>query len=356
MLLGQFLGKYSNRTFVVAEVSGNHAGNIDNCIQLIHAAKYAGADAVKFQTYTPDTLTLNSNSEDFLIPPQSPWSTYVNQYSLYSEAHTPWQWHPELFKIASDLELIPFSSPFDESAVDFLETLGCPIYKLASPEINHIPLIRRIAKTGKPIIISLGVATESELEKAVEVFSSNSSAEIAILQCDTSYPADPENANLNQLEYLKQKFGKIIGYSDHTLGSTSAVVAVALGARIIEKHIRIESSDDSPDSFFSTEREDFKHMVHEIRKVEKLFGGKVFRQQSNSKDFSIRRSIYPARDLTKGEVITTDSLKIVRPGYGISPEFLADLQGRKVNRNVLKGERITLEDFEGLDPQGLENK
>jgi len=346
MFLKEQLSKYENRTFVVAEVSGNHAGDIDSCIKLIHAAKYAGADAVKFQTYTPDTLTLDSNSEDFLIPPTSPWAHYVNQYSLYAEAHTPWEWHSKLFKVAAELDLIAFSSPFDESAVDFLETLGCPIYKLASPEINHLPLIKKIAETGKPIIISLGVATENELQAALKVFKAISTAEIGILQCDTSYPAEVDNANLYQIPNLIHNFGNVIGYSDHTLGSTAAVVAVSLGARIIEKHIRIEAADDSPDSFFSTEREDFKRMVEEIRVAEKLLGKSVFRQLPDAIDFSIRRSIYPAKDLVAGEIIGAESLKIVRPGYGVAPEFYDELQGKKVKKALPKGKRISLEDFE----------
>lgn len=335
----------NGRVFVVAEVSGNHAGKIENCIKLIHAAKYAGADAVKFQTYTASTLTLDSDMPDFIIPASSPWADYGNQFSLYKSAFTPWEWHPELFKIARELDLIAFSSPFDESAVDFLESIDCPIYKLASPEINHIPLIQRIAQTGKPIIMSLGVATESELDNAVAEFAKISTAQIGILQCDTSYPAPIENSNLRQIPYLSTKYPHLIGFSDHTLGSDAATIAIALGARIIEKHIRIEAGDSSPDSFFSTEKEDFKEMVSKIRLAEQLLGQQKFRQKEETKDLAIRRSIYPACNIEEGEVIVEGMLKIVRPGYGIAPEFLKELIGTAAKRFILKGERVSKDDF-----------
>jgi len=336
----------SHKTLIVAEVSGNHAGRIENCIELIHAAKYAGADAVKFQTYRPDTLTLDSHLPDFMIPTESPWASFGNQYSLYSQAHTPWEWHPQLFQTARELGLLAFSSPFDESAVDFLESLDCPIYKLASPEINHIPLIKKIASTGKPIVISLGVSSGIELERAIETFDSISDAGVAILQCDTNYPASLENANLKQIPHLVEKFGKVVGYSDHTLGSIAATTAVTMGARIVEKHIKIEGSDFSPDTFFSTEREDFRIMVDNIRAVEKLFGKSEFRQVSGEEDLSIRRSLYPAENLSKGQLIEKNSLRVVRPGFGIPPIFLENLIGHRAKRDLQCGERVTLDDFE----------
>ena len=333
-------------TLVVAEVSGNHAGKIENCIDLIRAAKFAGADAVKFQTYTADSLTLDVEMPDFKIPSSSPWSKYRTHYALYESAFTPWEWHPLLFQVARELNLIAFSSPFDESAVDFLESINCPIYKLASPEINHIPLIQKIASTGKPIIISLGVATENELNRAILEFSKLSSAEIGILQCDTSYPASSENSNLLQIPYLRQRYHHKIGFSDHTTETNAATVAVALGATIIEKHIRIESSEPSPDTFFSTEVNDFKEMVTRIRLTEQLLGRQQFRQTEQSKDFSIRRSIYPTCDIIQGQVIGHEMLKIVRPGYSIAPEFLAELIGSVAKRSIAKGERLTKNDFD----------
>jgi len=334
-------------TFIVAEVSGNHSGDLDLCKKLIKEAKLAGANAVKFQTYTPDTLTLNTDSEDFLIPPESPWAHYVNQYALYQDAHTPWDWHPELFEYALSLDILAFSSPFDETAVDFLESLGCPIYKLASPEINHLPLIKRIAQTGKPIIVSLGIATEPELDDAIRAFQKYSSAEIGILHCDTNYPAPIINANLSQIEYLLEKYGHIIGYSDHTLGYSAATAAVALGAKIIEKHIRIsDSSVESPDHFFSTSEEDFKSMIEKIREVEILIGKPSFRQEAGIENFAIRRSIYPACDIESGQAITKDMLKIVRPGYGPSPSKIANIVGLVAKRKIQLGERISEDDFE----------
>jgi len=336
----------NNSTFIVAEVSGNHAGKIENCIELIHAAKYAGADAVKFQTYTPSTLTLNVDMPDFIIPSSSPWAEYKTQYALYGRAYTPWEWHPTLFKVAGDLGLVAFSSPFDETAVDFLETLDCPIYKLASPEINHIPLIHKIAKTGKPMIMSLGIATEDELDRAILEFSNISEAKMGILHCDTSYPATIADSNLRQIVYLKQKYSHSIGFSDHTLGADAASVSVALGATIVEKHIRIGTGENSPDTFFSTEREEFKEMVARIRTTEKLIGTQKFRQTEDSKDFAIRRSIYPVCEIAKGVIVQEGMLKVVRPGFGIPPEFISELVGSVAKRLISKGERISMNDFD----------
>ena len=343
-----FSREQNHKVFVVAEVSGNHAGKIDNCIELVYAAKYAGADAVKFQTYTASTLTLDSDMPDFVIPASSPWADFKTQFSLYKNAYTPWEWHPDLFKLARELDLVAFSSPFDESAVDFLESIDCPIYKLASPEINHIPLIQRIARTGKPIIMSLGVATENELNRAIVEFSKISNAQIGILQCDTSYPAPIKNSNLQQISYLLDKYPHAVGFSDHTLGADAAAVAVALGATIIEKHIRIETGETSPDTFFSTEKEEFKQMVSRIRLTQELIGKQEFRQVEESKDLAIRRSIYPACDINKGDVIVEGMLKIVRPGYGIAPEILTELLGSVAKKSIFKGERISTEDFDIL--------
>ncbi len=332
---------------IVAEVSGNHSGNLDLCKRLVLEAKLCGANAVKFQTYTPDTLTLNTDQVDFKIPPISPWAHFGNQYSLYKEAHTPWEWHKELFDYARSLEILAFSSPFDESAVDFLEELHCPIYKLASPEINHLPLITKIAKTGKPIIMSLGVATELELVQAISIFQKYSSAEIGILQCDTSYPAPIVDANLAQIKYLSDEYPHIIGYSDHTIGFTAAAVAVALGARIIEKHIRVDDFPiESPDHFFSTSGEDFKLMTEIIRNVEASIGNQTFRQQSNHEDFAIRRSIYPACDIEQGQTVRREMLKVVRPGFGPAPSKFEVLLGKKALRKIRLGERISENDFE----------
>lgn len=339
----------SRKVWIVAEVSGNHAGRLDNCIELFKAAKYAGADAVKLQTYTADTLTLNVNQSDFSIPSNNPWASFKTQYELYESTFTPWEWHSQLFELAEDLGLTCFSSPFDESAVDFLETLNCPLYKLASPEINHLPLIRKIALTGKPVIFSLGVATKLELDLAISTFTKTSSAPIAILHCDTTYPAPIANANLRQISQLKRDYPFLIGYSDHTLGTDAATVAVALGAQLIEKHIRLEKSENSPDSFFSTEVESFKEMVQKIRYTEDSLGSATFRQNESSKDLSTRRSIYPVCDIKKGQLISPDMLKIVRPGYGIDPRYISNLIGTRAKRQIYRGERIGLEDFEEHD-------
>jgi|694.fasta_scaffold44967_6 pseudaminic acid synthase len=343
----QFLTELTQSgTLIVAEVSGNHSGNLDICKRLVLEAKLCGANAVKFQTYTPDTLTLNTDEADFKIPSVSPWAHFGNQYSLYKEAHTPWDWHKELFDYARSIDILAFSSPFDETAVEFLEALNCPIYKLASPEINHLPLITKIAKTGKPIIMSLGVATEFELVQAIDTFQKYSSAEIGILQCDTNYPAPLANANLLQIKNLSERYPHIIGYSDHTLGFTAAAVAIALGAKIVEKHIRVDDFPiESPDHFFSTSAEDFKLMAEIIRDVEASIGKATFRQQSNYEDFSIRRSIYPACDIESGQTVSREALRIVRPGFGPAPSQFDNIVGKIARRRIRRGERISENDF-----------
>lgn len=332
-------------TLVVAEISANHKGDLAKAKALVKAAKDSGADAVKFQTYTAETITLNSSSADFLLPIDSPWIKFGTYHELYLDAFTPWEWHEELFMLAIDLDLLPFSSPFDESAVEFLESLNCPIYKLASPEINHTPLIESIARTGKPIWISLGTASEDDLNMAISTFRGISKSEIILMQCETSYPAEESNANLSMLSRLRKEFNFCVGYSDHTVGILAPVVATALGAKIIEKHFTDFDDDPSVDEFFSLKPDQFAEMVKQIRATERIVGEQEFR--SNGGENSTQRnqrSIYPSVDIKAGDFFSTENLKIVRPGLGLAPKMLGTLIGKRASRFIRAGERITIED------------
>ena len=331
--------------FVVAEISANHQGSKENCINLIDIAADSGANAVKFQTYTADTITLDSNEVDFVIPDKNPWSNYKNLYNLYSHAYTPWDWHKDLFDYARSRKLVPFSSAFDESAVELLESLNCQIYKLASPEINHTPLIARMAKTKKPIFISLGVASNYDTRTAVETIRSISNSEIVIMQCDTSYPAPFENANLNQIQRLAEDYGCITGYSDHTLNSVSAIVSIGLGAKVIEKHLALNDTDETVDSFFSVPKDLFLQYIKDIRIAESTLGEKQYRTSNSEKQFFSKRSIYPRKEIKKGSKITLENVGIYRPGLSLEPEKFTQILGKVAIRDIRTGERISESEF-----------
>ncbi len=347
MSLNEILSEYrENKTKVIAEISANHNLNKNICFDLIDIAAQSGADGVKFQTYTADTLTINTDLPDFKISNDSPWAIYKNQYNLYKRAYTPWDWFPDLINYSKKRELIPFSSVFDESSVDFMESLNIHLYKLASVEINHIPLIKKIAQTGKPLIISLGVASEADLLRALKAFFEiNPNGEIAILHCDTSYPASIENSNLSQIIYLQEKFDGIVGLSDHTKSLVTGSCAVMYGAQIIEKHITLESSKDSPDNFFSITQDLLDEYITNIRLAEKLIGKKEFRSKNGEENLALRRSIYPCYPIKKGEIVLANHLKIVRPGFSLPPEMLLSIIGKRANRNIEIGDRIELSDF-----------
>lgn len=331
---------------VVAEISANHEGSIETAKKIIDLAARSGANAVKFQTYTADSISLDSAEKDFALPSGSPWERFTSFYNLYSNSYTPREWHKELFDHSKQLGLVPFSSPFSELDVDFLETLECPFYKLASPEINHLPLIRKIAETEKPILISLGTASKSQLIKALSEFRSISQAKIVVMQCESEYPASAINSNLIILKELKQEFNVEIGFSDHTIGSEAAVVATAIGAKVIEKHVTLNASNAVIDGFFSADEKTFLNYCNDIRKSEKILGISVFRNSNEIKSNPKQRSIYPIRSLMAGEFVSEADFKIVRPGYSLSPEFFDFIIGKKIARNIRKGERITIEDFQ----------
>ncbi len=329
--------------FVIAELSGNHNGNINRAFQLIEAAKNSGANAVKLQTYTADTLTIDCDESDFLIT-QGPWAGY-NLYKLYQEAHTPWEWHPELFKKAKELDVEIFSSPFDETAVDYLEQLGVSRYKIASFEIVHLPLIKYVAQTKKPMIISTGMADLEEISDAVEVALTNGCSNLTLLHCVSSYPAVTKDCNLLTMVDIKKHFPRVrIGLSDHTLGATVSVAAVALGAEVIEKHITLARSEGGVDSAFSLEPHEFKELCKATHDAW-LSLGKVnyLREEAERENKIFRRSIYAIEDIKFGEPLTKDNIRIIRPGFGMNPKFFDKLLGTKADRVYKRGEKFKLQ-------------
>ena len=333
-----------NPCFIVAEMSANHNQRLDLAIETIKAAKSAGADAIKLQTYTPDTLTINSEKDWFTIQFDSPWDGRT-LYDVYKEAFTPWEWHEELFRIANDEGLICFSSPFDLSAIDLLETLNCPAYKIASPEILDVNLIAAVAATGKPVIISTGIATESDVEMAVETCRQQGNNQIVLLQCTTAYPASIEVANLCTIPYLAETFQVAAGLSDHTLGIEVPMAAVALGASMIEKHFIIDRSLGGPDASFSLDKNEFVEMVKAIRKVEKALGSVHFSdRQSTEHDFGLAgRSLFVVQDVQASDMVTEENVRSIRPGYGLHPRYLNGIFGKHFVSNLAKGTPLRLE-------------
>jgi len=333
-------------TFIIAELSANHNGSLQNALDTIKSAKRAGADAIKLQTYTADTITIDSMKDDFKLQHGTIWDgKYL--HALYQEAFTPWEWHEQLFKAAEDEGLICFSSPFDPTAVDFLESLNCPAYKIASFEITDIPLIEYVASKGKPIIISTGIAELEDIELAIEACKRMNNHQIALLKCTSSYPAPIEEANMSMIPDLANRFGVISGLSDHTMGSTVPVVATAFGGKIIEKHFIIDRSIGGPDASFSMNEAEFADMVKAVREAERAIGMVDYSltvKQASGRDFS--RSLYVVNDIKKGEEFTKNNVRSIRPGYGLHPKYLAEVLGNKANRDLTKGERMSLDFIE----------
>jgi pseudaminic acid synthase len=329
------------QVLIIAELSANHNGSLDVAIDTIRAAKRAGADAIKLQTYTADTLTIDSKKSDFIINNGSIWDGR-NLYELYQEAFTPWEWHARLFEVAKEEGLVCFSSPFDKTAVDFLENLEVPCYKIASFEITDIPLIEYVASKGKPIILSTGIATLDDIELALKTIRSVGDNEIALLKCTSSYPAPLDEANLIMIQDFKNRFGVISGLSDHTLGITSAVVASCLGAKIIEKHFILDRSIGGPDASFSLDEKEFTQMVQEVRCAEKVIGKvsyKLTEKQQAGKAFS--RSLYVVKDIKKGEKFTEENIRSIRPGFGLHPKYYKDIIGITASKDFEKGDRLS---------------
>lgn len=327
--------------YIIAEMSANHAGDINRAKELIYAAKEAGADCIKIQTYTPDTITLNCQNEYFHIETGT-WKG-ENLYSLYGKAYTPWEWQAELFETAKKAGIDFFSTPFDSTSVDFLEGLGVTFYKIASFELVDIPLIRYVASKRKPIIMSVGMGSIGEIEEAVEVVK-QAGCPLALLKCSSAYPAIPDSMNLRTIPNMKEVFGVPVGLSDHSLGSVAAITAVALGANIIEKHFCISRDVENPDSSFSMEPEEFQTMVKDIRDAEKALGKvsyEVTPQEMENRKF--RKSIFVSKCIKKGEKLTADNIKVVRPGYGLEPKFYESVLGQVAVCDMEYGTPLQLE-------------
>jgi pseudaminic acid synthase len=330
---------------IVAEISCNHLQKKEVALELIEEAKEAGADAVKFQTYTPDTITLDCDNEYFKIK-GTVWEGKT-LYELYQEAYTPWEWFPDLKKKAEEEGLIFFSSPFDETAVDFLEELGVPAYKIASFEINHIPMIRKIAKTGKPIIFSTGLAKTDDIDLALETIRSEGNNQIAVLKCTSAYPTPLSEMNLETIHKIEKKFKVIAGLSDHSLGVTVPAASVALGAKIIEKHFIMDRKAGGPDAGFSLEPAEFKKMVYAVREVEQAIGTISFELTAKAKEHRFfMRSIFVVKDMRKGEEFTKDNIRVIRPDSGVHPKHYEEILGKKAKQDIKRGTPLREEDIE----------
>jgi len=334
----------SHPPFVICEMSANHNGNLDNALRIIDAAKATGADAVKLQTYRPDTITLKSDRPEFQIT-DGLWKGH-SLYDLYEWAHTPWEWHEELFAHARDIGITIFSSPFDNSAVDLLDGLGAPAFKIASFEAVDIPLIRYVASKGKPMIISTGMADEAEIGEALAAARSGGCNEIVLLHCVSGYPAPAEDYNLAVLGDMANRFEVPVGLSDHTLDNTTAIASVALGACVIEKHFTLDRAGGGPDDSFSLEPDEFKDLCQGARTAWKALGQVDYgRKSSERSNVVFRRSLYFVKDLAAGDKVTPDAVRSVRPGYGAAPKELDNILGKKVLKDVVANTPVDLKDI-----------
>lgn len=334
-----------SKTFIVAELSANHNHNLQTAIDTIKTAAEIGVDAVKIQTYTPDTITLDCKKDDFILH-GGLWDGY-SYYDLYKEAYTPWEWHEQLFRTAKDAGIIMFSSPFDKTAVDLLESLGNPIYKIASFEIMDTELLRYAASKGKPMMISTGIATEKEIEIAVKICREEGNEDITLLKCDSEYPAKSENANLCMIPVLREKFGVNVGVSDHSPGSLVPTVAVALGATVVEKHLILDRNIGGPDAGFSMTKEEFAQMVEDIRRTETALGKNTFELTDNAKKArKSGRSLYVAKPIKAGEILTSENVRCVRPGLSLHPSHWKEIEGRIAKKDFEMGDRISFYDVE----------
>lgn len=330
-------------TFIIAELSANHNGSLQTAVETIRAAKRAGANAIKLQTYTADTLTIDSSMEDFIIKSGSIWDGKTF-YELYQSAYTPWEWHEELFRVAKEEGLICFSSPFDKTAVDFLESLDTPAYKIASFEITDIPLIEYVASKGKPVIISTGIATHDDIALALDACHRMGNHDIALLKCTSSYPAPIAEANMVMVKDMAERYGVLTGLSDHTMGSTVPVVATCFGAKIIEKHFILDRAIGGPDASFSMNEQEFTQMVNAVREAEKAIGVVDYNltdKQAKGKVFS--RSLYVVKDINAGEILTEDNIRSIRPRFGLHPKHYSAVLGKVAKSDLKKGERLHLD-------------
>jgi len=331
-----------HQPFIIAEMSGNHNQSLERALQIVEAAARAGAHALKIQTYTADTMTLDIDNKDFKIEDTNSLWKGNTLYKLYQQAYTPWEWHKPLFDKCTELGIIPFSTPFDETAVDFLESLNVPCYKIASFENTDIPLIRKAASTGKPLIISTGMATISELDETVTTVRSAGCKDLILLKCTSTYPASPENTNIHTIPHMRELFQCEVGLSDHTLGVGAAIASVAMGATVIEKHFTLSRADGGVDSTFSMEADELNSLVIETERAWKSLG-KIYYGPTDMEKSSLkfRRSLYVAQDMKAGDLLTTENIKAIRPGYGLAPKYLPILLGKKVKKDVAKGTPVS---------------
>lgn len=339
-IIGRKIGK-EYEPFIIAEMSGNHNSSLERALAITEAVAKSGAHALKLQTYTADTITLDINEGEFYISdPKSLWKG-SSLHDLYKKAYTPWEWHEVIFKRCKELGIICFSTPFDETAVDFLEKLNTPCYKIASFENVHLPLIKKAAQTGKPLIISTGMASVSELKEAVQTARHNGCKDLILLKCTSSYPSTPEESNINTIPHMRELFACEVGLSDHTMGIGVAVASIALGAAVVEKHFTLRRSDGGVDAAFSLEPEEMRSLVQETEIAWKALGVVSYGPTESEKgSLKFRRSLYIAEDMKSGDTFTKVNLRVIRPGFGLSPKYYELLLGKQVSKDVKKGTPI----------------
>ena len=334
----------NQKPFIIAEMSGNHNQSLERALEIVEVAAKTGVQALKLQTYTADTITLDVKEGEFFIKDKNSLWKGKSLYELYGEAHTPWEWHEPIMKRANELGMLCFSSPFDETAVDFLEGLNVPIYKIASPEIIHLPLLKKVAATGKPMIISTGMASIAEIDEAVEVINETGCEQFMLLKCTSTYPATPENSNVLTIPHMRKLFNCEVGLSDHTMGIGASVAAVSHVATVIEKHFTLNRADGGVDSAFSMEPEEMKQLVIETERAWQSLGKIKYGASDVEKpSMKFRRSLYIAKDMKKGDMLTEENLRIVRPGLGLAPKYYDNVLGRKVKNDLKKGTALKWE-------------
>ncbi len=341
-IAGHMIG-LGHKPFIIAEMSGNHNQSLDRAFAIVDAAAEAGAHALKLQTYTADTMTIDVRTGDFVInDPKSLWKGR-NLYDLYKEAHTPWDWHKPIFERARKLGMVPLSTPFDDTAVDFLESLSSTVYKIASFENTDLPLIRKVARTGKPMIISTGMASVAEIDEAVRAAREAGCKDLILLKCTSTYPATPENTNITTIPNLRQTYGCEAGLSDHTMGVGVAVASVALGATVIEKHFTLARADGGVDATFSLEPSELKSLVVETERAWQSLGHVSYGTSSaqEAKSLAFRRSLYVTKDVKKGEPLTVENIRTIRPGFGLAPKWLDLVIGRTASKDITRGTPVS---------------
>lgn len=344
--IGDTLIGKNHKPFIIAEMSGNHNQSLERALEIVDAAAEAGAHALKLQTYTADTMTINSNNDLFYIDDESSLWKGSNLYDLYKKAYTPWEWHKPLFDRAKEKGMMAFSTPFDDSAVDFLEELGVPAYKVASFENNDLPLLKKIASTGKPVIMSTGVATLSMIEDAVNTLKESGCKDLVLLKCTSTYPASPETTNLATIPHMAQMFDCHVGLSDHTMGIGAPIAAIALGARVVEKHFTLRRSDGGVDSTFSIEPEELKSLVVESERAFLATGTVQYGvQKTEEKSLRFKRSIYVVKDIKAGDTFNSDNIKIIRPGDGLQPKYYEMLLGKTISKDLKMGTPLSFENL-----------